>query len=148
LDGLYECILCACCSTSCPSYWWSENGSLDYLGPAVFLQTLRWVLDSRDTKLEERIKFLKDGPFKLDNCHRIMNCVSVCPKHLNPARAIAELQAQVKDYSAGKAPYHGLHFKPTLDALPDTKNLLPNTEKLFSFFGKKNKPQEEKHDKH
>jgi succinate dehydrogenase / fumarate reductase iron-sulfur subunit len=88
LDGLYECILCACCSTSCPSYWW--NGE-QYLGPAVLLQAYRWLIDSRDEAREERLDNLED-PFKLYRCHTIMNCSKTCPKGLNPAKAIAELK--------------------------------------------------------
>ena len=85
LDGLYECILCACCSTSCPSYWW--NGDR-YLGPAVLLQAYRWLSDSRDEAAGERLDDLED-PFRLYRCHTIMNCTSACPKGLNPAKAIA-----------------------------------------------------------
>lgn len=92
LDGLYECILCACCSTACPSYWWSEGGTKDYLGPAVLLQAFRWISDSRDTQRKERLSQLADGPFKLYKCHTIMNCTRVCPKHLNPGLAIGELK--------------------------------------------------------
>jgi len=88
LDGLYECILCACCSTSCPSYWW--NGDR-YLGPAVLLQAYRWIIDSRDEATGERLDNLED-PFRLYRCHTIMNCVKACPKSLNPAKAIAELK--------------------------------------------------------
>ena len=88
LDGLYECILCACCTTSCPSYWWSSE---EYLGPAVLLQSYRWVIDSRDEATEERLDALED-PFKLYRCHTIMNCTKACPKGLNPAKAIAELK--------------------------------------------------------
>ena len=86
LDGLYECILCACCSTSCPSYWW--NGDR-YLGPAILLQAYRWLADSRDESTGERLDALED-PFKLYRCHTIMNCTKTCPKGLNPAKAIAE----------------------------------------------------------
>ena len=86
LDGLYECVLCACCSTSCPSYWW--NGKR-YLGPAVLLQAYRWLVDSRDENTGERLDELED-PFKLYRCHTIMNCTDTCPKGLNPAKAIAE----------------------------------------------------------
>jgi succinate dehydrogenase / fumarate reductase iron-sulfur subunit len=86
LDGLYECILCACCSTSCPSYWW--NGDR-YLGPAVLLQAYRWLADSRDEATGERLDDLED-PFRLYRCHTIMNCTKTCPKGLNPAKAIAE----------------------------------------------------------
>jgi succinate dehydrogenase / fumarate reductase iron-sulfur subunit len=91
LDGLYECILCACCSTSCPSYWW--NGD-KYLGPAALLQAYRWLIDSRDQGKEERLDNLED-PFKLYRCHTIMNCANVCPKGLNPAKAIAEIKKQM-----------------------------------------------------
>ncbi len=86
LDGLYECILCACCSTSCPSYWW--NGDR-YLGPAILLQAYRWIVDSRDEATGERLDELED-PFKLYRCHTIMNCTNTCPKGLNPGKAIAE----------------------------------------------------------
>ena len=86
LDGLYECILCACCSTSCPSYWW--NGDR-YLGPAILLQAYRWLVDSRDEATGDRLDDLED-PFKLYRCHTIMNCAKTCPKGLNPAKAIAE----------------------------------------------------------
>ncbi len=88
LDGLYECILCFCCSTSCPSYWW--NGDR-YLGPAILLQAYRWVVDSRDEMTGERLDDLED-PFRLYRCHTIMNCTKTCPKSLNPAKAIAELK--------------------------------------------------------
>jgi succinate dehydrogenase / fumarate reductase iron-sulfur subunit len=88
LDGLYECILCACCSTSCPSYWW--NGE-KYLGPAALLHAYRWLIDSRDESTGERLDALED-PFKLYRCHTIMNCAQVCPKGLNPAKAIAEIK--------------------------------------------------------
>lgn len=88
LDGLYECILCACCQTSCPSYWW--NGDR-YLGPAVLLQAYRWIADSRDEAKGERLDNLED-PFRLYRCHTIMNCAQTCPKGLNPAKAIAEIK--------------------------------------------------------
>jgi succinate dehydrogenase / fumarate reductase iron-sulfur subunit len=88
LDGLYECILCACCSTSCPSYWW--NGDR-YLGPAILLQAYRWLADSRDEATGERLDDLED-PFRLYRCHTIMNCTKTCPKGLNPAKAIAEVK--------------------------------------------------------
>ena len=88
LDGLYECILCACCSTSCPSYWW--NGER-YLGPAILLQAYRWIVDSRDEDTGARLDDLED-PFKLYRCHTIMNCARTCPKGLNPALAIAEIK--------------------------------------------------------
>ncbi|MDE0718001.1 MAG: succinate dehydrogenase iron-sulfur subunit [Rhodospirillaceae bacterium] len=86
LDGLWECVLCFSCSTSCPSYWW--NGER-YLGPAVLLQAYRWIADSRDEYTGERLDDLED-PFRLYRCHTIMNCTNTCPKHLNPAKAIAE----------------------------------------------------------
>ena len=88
LDGLYECIMCACCSTSCPSYWW--NGE-KYLGPAVLLQAYRWIIDSRDEDRKERLKKVADE-LKLYRCHTILNCTNACPKGLNPAKAIAEIK--------------------------------------------------------
>tara|TARA_B100000989_G_scaffold138601_1_gene103091 strand:- start:28 stop:804 length:777 start_codon:yes stop_codon:yes gene_type:complete len=88
LDGLYECILCFCCSTSCPSYWW--NGDR-YLGPAILLQAYRWIIDSRDEDTGERLDQLED-PFRLYRCHTIMNCTKTCPKGLNPAGAIGEIK--------------------------------------------------------
>jgi succinate dehydrogenase / fumarate reductase iron-sulfur subunit len=88
LDGLWECVLCFCCSTSCPSYWW--NGDR-YLGPAVLLQAYRWIADSRDEHTGERLDNLED-PFRLYRCHTIMNCTKTCPKGLNPAKAIAEIK--------------------------------------------------------
>ncbi|MBN8808625.1 MAG: succinate dehydrogenase iron-sulfur subunit [Sphingomonas sp.] len=88
LDGLYECILCACCSTSCPSYWWNSD---KFLGPAILLQAYRWLADSRDEMTGERLDQLED-PFRLYRCHTIMNCANACPKGLNPAKAIAEIK--------------------------------------------------------
>ena len=88
LEGLWECILCFCCSTSCPSYWW--NGDR-YLGPAILLQAYRWIADTRDEKTGERLDDLED-PFKLYRCHTIMNCTKTCPKGLNPAKAIGEIK--------------------------------------------------------
>ncbi|HXM70335.1 MAG TPA: succinate dehydrogenase iron-sulfur subunit [Thermoanaerobaculia bacterium] len=88
LDGLYECILCACCTTACPSYWWNPER---YLGPAVLLQAHRWIVDSRDEATGERLDQLED-PFRLYRCHTIMNCTKTCPKHLNPAAAIGEIK--------------------------------------------------------
>ena len=88
LDGYYECILCACCSTSCPSYWW--NGD-KYLGPAVLLQAYRWINDSRDGDKKERLKKVADE-LKLYRCHTIMNCTNSCPKGLNPAKAIGSIK--------------------------------------------------------
>jgi succinate dehydrogenase / fumarate reductase, iron-sulfur subunit len=88
LDGLYECILCACCTTACPSYWW--NGDR-FLGPAALLQAYRWLADSRDEATGARLEALED-PFKLYRCHTILNCANTCPKGLNPAKAIAEIK--------------------------------------------------------
>ncbi|NBU59711.1 MAG: succinate dehydrogenase iron-sulfur subunit [Betaproteobacteria bacterium] len=88
LDGLYECILCACCSTSCPSFWWNPD---KFLGPAALLQSYRFIADSRDQATNERLDDLED-PYKLFRCHSIMNCVDVCPKGLNPTRAIGKIK--------------------------------------------------------
>lgn len=88
LDGLYECILCACCSTACPSYWWNSDS---YLGPAVLLQAYRWIVDSRDLSTDQRLDKLRD-PFSVYRCHTIMNCAKACPKGLNPGKAIAEIK--------------------------------------------------------
>ena len=96
LDGLYECILCACCSTSCPSYWWNSD---KFLGPAVLLAAYRWLADSRDDATGERLDQLED-PFRLYRCHTIMNCANVCPKGLNPAKAIAETKKMVAERAA------------------------------------------------
>ncbi len=91
LDGLWECILCFCCTTSCPSYWW--NGDR-YLGPAALLQANRWIADSRDEHTGERLDALED-PFRLYRCHTIMNCTKACPKDLNPARAIGAIKQRM-----------------------------------------------------
>ncbi|MBC9206924.1 succinate dehydrogenase iron-sulfur subunit [Roseomonas aerophila] len=91
LDGLWECILCFCCSTACPSYWW--NGDR-YLGPAVLLQAYRWIADSRDEATGERLDNLED-PFRLYRCHTIMNCTATCPKGLNPAEAIGSIKSMM-----------------------------------------------------
>ena len=91
LDGLWECILCFCCTTSCPSYWW--NGD-KYLGPATLLQSYRWIADSRDEATDERLDEL-DDPFKLFRCHTIMNCTNTCPKGLNPAKAIGSIKKKM-----------------------------------------------------
>ena len=88
LDGLYECILCACCSTSCPSFWWNPD---KFIGPAGLLQAYRFLADSRDTATAERLADL-DDPFSVFRCRGIMNCVSVCPKGLNPTRAIGHIR--------------------------------------------------------
>ncbi len=97
LDGLYECILCACCSTACPSYWWNPD---KYLGPAILLQAYRWIADSRDEATGERLDALED-PFKLYRCHTIMNCARTCPKHLNPGKAIANIKRLIMERNAG-----------------------------------------------
>ena len=91
LDGLYECIMCFCCSTSCPSYWW--NGD-KYLGPAILLQAWRWIADSRDEATDDRLDKLEDS-FKLYRCHTIMNCTKTCPKGLNPAKAISKIKQKI-----------------------------------------------------
>lgn len=91
LDGMYECILCACCSTSCPSYWWNND---KYLGPAVLMQAYRWISDSRDENSKKRLENLNDD-FKLYRCHTILNCTRTCPKGLNPGKAIAELKKNI-----------------------------------------------------
>lgn len=91
LDGLYECILCACCTSSCPSYWWNPD---KFVGPAGLLNAYRFVADSRDTQKKERLVALQD-PYSLYRCRTIMNCTTVCPKNLNPAKAIGELRMQM-----------------------------------------------------
>ena len=93
LDGLYECIMCACCSTACPSYWWNSDR---YLGPAVLLQAYRWIVDSRDDATGDRLDELED-PFKLYRCHTIMNCTNTCPKDLNPGKAIGEIKKLIAE---------------------------------------------------
>ena len=94
LDGMYECILCACCSTSCPSYWW--NGNEGYLGPAVLMQAYRWIEDSRDDNTKERMEYVDDA-MKLYRCKSIMNCSNTCPKGLNPGKAIGELKKKISE---------------------------------------------------
>jgi len=89
LDGLYECILCACCTTACPSFWWNPD---KYVGPAGLLQAYRFIVDSRDQATSERLDNLED-PYRLFRCHSIMNCVDVCPKGLNPTAAIGKIKA-------------------------------------------------------
>lgn len=91
LDGLYECILCACCTTSCPSYWWNPD---KYMGPAALLQSYRFIADSRDTAKQERLADLTD-PFSLYRCRGIMNCVDACPKELNPLEAINHIKDEI-----------------------------------------------------
>lgn len=95
LDGLYECILCACCSTSCPSFWWNPD---KFIGPAGLLQAYRFLADSRDTRTEERLSDLED-PFSVFRCRGIMNCVAVCPKGLNPTRAIGHIRDMLLERS-------------------------------------------------
>ena len=91
LDGMWECVLCFCCTTSCPSYWWNSD---EYLGPAVLLQASRWINDSRDGKRKERLNQINDS-MKLYRCHSIMNCTRSCPKGLNPAKAIADIKKAI-----------------------------------------------------
>ena len=88
LNGLYECILCACCSTACPSFWWNPD---KFVGPAGLLQAYRFIADTRDQATSERLDNLED-PYRLFRCHTIMNCVDVCPKNLNPTRAIGKIK--------------------------------------------------------
>lgn len=95
LDGLYECILCACCSAACPSYWW--NGD-KYLGPAIIQQAYRWIIDSRDEAQAERLEKMNDK-FSIFKCHTIMNCTKACPKNLNPAWAITEIKAMLNKHT-------------------------------------------------
>lgn len=96
LDGLYECILCACCTSSCPSYWWNPD---KFLGPAALLQANRWIKDSRDTATAERLEELED-PYSLFRCRGIMNCTAVCPKGLNPTKAIGEARSKLLSESS------------------------------------------------
>lgn len=100
LDGLYECILCACCSTSCPSYWW--NGD-KYLGPAVLMQAYRWIIDSRDESTQARLEKMRDK-YSVYRCHTIMNCTKTCPKGLNPGKAIAEIKKFLSGMTKKDAP--------------------------------------------
>jgi len=97
LDGMYECILCACCSTSCPSYWWSGD---KYLGPAVLMQAYRWIADSRSGDAARRLEDL-DDEFKLYRCHTIMNCTNTCPKGLNPGQAVQRIKKAIHDSKHG-----------------------------------------------
>ncbi|XP_048770414.1 succinate dehydrogenase [ubiquinone] iron-sulfur subunit, mitochondrial-like [Ostrea edulis] len=99
LDGLYECILCACCSTSCPSYWWNSD---KYLGPAVLMQAYRWMVDSRDDYTSERL-FQMEDKFSVYRCHTIMNCTKTCPKGLNPGLAIGEIKKMLAKYNSKEA---------------------------------------------
>jgi succinate dehydrogenase / fumarate reductase iron-sulfur subunit len=95
LDGLYECIMCGCCSTSCPSFWWNPD---KFHGPQALLQAWRFLADSRDQATDERLDAL-EGPYKLFRCHTIMNCVEVCPKHLNPTKAIGQIKELMLKHS-------------------------------------------------
>jgi len=99
LDGLYECIMCACCTTSCPSYWW--NGDR-YLGPAVLMQAYRWMIDSRDQVLLKRMEKMNESEYSLYRCHTILNCTKTCPKNLNPGQAIAGIKKMMLDYPKEK----------------------------------------------
>lgn len=96
LDGLYECILCGCCSTACPSFWWNPD---KFMGPAALLQAYRFIVDSRDQATEERLADLQDA-YSVFRCHGIMNCVAVCPKGLNPTQAIAQIKTLMLRKSA------------------------------------------------
>lgn len=93
LDGMYECILCACCTTACPSYWWNSD---KYIGPAVLMQAYRWISDSRDENTNERMSYVNDA-MKLYRCKTIMNCSNTCPKGLNPGQAVALLKKQISN---------------------------------------------------
>jgi succinate dehydrogenase (ubiquinone) iron-sulfur subunit len=99
LDGLYECVLCACCSTLCPSYWWNQQA---YLGPAVLMQAYRWAIDSRDEYTDERLATFT-GEFELKKCYQIGSCTATCPKGLNPRDALKYLKEMVSDYEKRKA---------------------------------------------
>ncbi|VDO07766.1 unnamed protein product [Haemonchus placei] len=97
---LYECILCACCSSSCPSYWWNAD---KYLGPAVLMQAYRWIIDSRDDYPKERLARMHDA-FSAFKCHTIMNCTKTCPKNLNPAKAIGEIKTLLTGFKSKPTP--------------------------------------------
>lgn len=113
LDGLYECILCACCSTACPSYWWNSDV---YLGPAVLQQAYRWIIDSRDQYGYERREALQNT-FSIYRCHTIMNCAKTCPKGLNPGKAIAEIKVSIAStLAAGEGSEKAATAKPTFEA--------------------------------
>jgi len=92
LNGLYECILCGCCSSACPSYWWNPD---KFIGPAGLLQAYRFIADSRDTEKQERLAMFGDDPYKLFRCRSILNCADVCPKGLNPGKAIGEIRSEL-----------------------------------------------------
>eukprot|EP01105_Mastigella_eilhardi_P018388 TRINITY_DN4250_c0_g1_i1.p1 TRINITY_DN4250_c0_g1~~TRINITY_DN4250_c0_g1_i1.p1 ORF type:complete len:353 (-),score=69.84 TRINITY_DN4250_c0_g1_i1:25-1017(-) len=103
LDNLYECVLCACCSTSCPSYWWSSGGDKRFLGPSVLQQAYRWISDSRDSKAKERLQKLAKDELRVFKCHTILNCTPACPKKLNPAKSVAALKLLMHDLPEGDA---------------------------------------------
>eukprot|EP00010_Vexillifera_abyssalis_P000302 CAMPEP_0201552164 /NCGR_PEP_ID=MMETSP0173_2-20130828/14529_1 /ASSEMBLY_ACC=CAM_ASM_000268 /TAXON_ID=218659 /ORGANISM="Vexillifera sp., Strain DIVA3 564/2" /LENGTH=299 /DNA_ID=CAMNT_0047962599 /DNA_START=123 /DNA_END=1022 /DNA_ORIENTATION=- len=137
LDGLYECILCACCTTSCPSYWW--NQSEGYIGPAVLMQAYRWIADSRDEFGEERLRDLQPGngdtDLRMNACHQIMNCTKSCPKHLAPGKAIGIMKMMdPKDYQ-NQFPSDDMDKDESL--LSSFKQKTDETKKggLASFFG-------------
>ena len=114
LDGMYECILCACCSTSCPSYWWNSE---KYLGPAVLMQAYRWIADARDEATAKRIEYLDDS-YKLYRCHTIMNCTKTCPKGLNPGLAIAQVACpHLCTCASANGVYGGLYCTDTTELL-------------------------------
>eukprot|EP00743_Colponemidia_sp_Colp-15_P001140 GILK01001252.1.p1 GENE.GILK01001252.1~~GILK01001252.1.p1 ORF type:complete len:309 (+),score=28.69 GILK01001252.1:46-972(+) len=106
LDGMYECILCACCSAACPSYWWNADR---YLGPAVLMQAYRWVADSRDEHTAERLARL-EGDFKVYRCHKILNCSATCPKNLKPAQAIVKLKEAMSPGSSDLGLVHDVMY--------------------------------------
>jgi len=103
LDGMYECILCACCSTACPSYWWNQD---KYLGPAVIMQAYRWIMDSRDDYKAERLEKMQDR-WSVYRCHTIMNCTKTCPKGLNPGAAVNEVKNLLQGKESHGIPYQG-----------------------------------------
>ncbi|ELU09592.1 hypothetical protein CAPTEDRAFT_21987 [Capitella teleta] len=103
LDGMYECILCACCSTSCPSYWWNSD---KYLGPAVIMQAYRWIMDSRDDFGADRLSKMNDK-WSLYKCHTIMNCTKTCPKGLNPGAAVGEMKKLLVGMTSSGIPNQG-----------------------------------------
>lgn len=103
LDGMYECILCACCSTACPSYWWNQD---KFLGPAVIMQAYRWIMDSRDDYKQERLEKLQDR-WSVYRCHTIMNCTKTCPKGLNPGAAVNEVKNLLSGKESTGIPYQG-----------------------------------------
>lgn len=97
LDGLYECVLCGCCSGACPEYWWGESGAQKFLGPAALLQAHRWLADSRDGARAERLRELRSDPHRAFKCHNILGCNAACPKRLNPARSVDAVRKMLLD---------------------------------------------------